>query len=119
MNKITRPQFVKTLIATAFIFPSVLGISVLAHPQDGTAGASYSSAAPDGVAAASYSAPEPATELMEGNNEELLLANTQMLVEGSLRSGEGYFSADGERFIYQSETTGDNPFLSDLCDGPE
>ena len=110
MNKITRPQFVKTLIATAFIFPSVLGISVLAHPQDGTAGASYSSAAPDGVAAASYSAPEPATELMEGNNEELLLANTQMLVEGSLRSGEGYFSADGERFIYQSETTGDNPF---------
>lgn len=33
-----------------------------------------------------------------------------MLIEDGLRSGEGYFSADGEHFIYQSESSGDNPF---------
>ena len=39
----------------------------------------------------------------------------------SLRSGEGYFSADGRELIYQSEQAGDNPFYQifvlDLASG--
>jgi len=120
MNKISRVQLIKTLVATSFIFPGYLGLTVLAAPQDGTSGAS-SSGQPDGVAAASYSAPEPANDLMQNNNEDLLLSGTRLLIEGSLRSGEGYFSADGDQFIYQSETVGDNPFYQiyvlNLADG--
>lgn len=109
MTKISLAQLSKTLLATAAICPLA---TVLAAPQDD---------APDGVAAASYEAPAPASGLAESANEDLLLSNTRLLVEGSLRSGEGYFSADGERFIYQSETAGDNPFyqiyVMDLADG--
>ncbi|MEZ7830369.1 MAG: hypothetical protein QMC06_02350, partial [Gammaproteobacteria bacterium] len=103
MNKISREQLIKTLIATSFILPGYLGFSVLATAQDGSAGAS-SYSQPDGVAAASYSAPAPADTSIQSNNEDQLLSNTHQLIEGSLRSGEGYFSADGDRFIYQSET---------------
>ena len=120
MNKISREQLIKTLIATSFILPGYLGLTVMAAPQDGTSGAT-SSSEPDGVAAASYTAPEPANASMESNNEDQLLSNTRQLIEGSLRSGEGYFSADGDRFIYQSETVGDNPFyqiyVMNLADG--
>jgi len=120
MNKISRVPYIKALIATSFILPGYLGFSVLVAAQDGNAGAS-STSEPDGVAAASYSAAEPAKPLMESNNENQLLSNTRQLIEGSLRSGEGYFSADGDRFIYQSETAGDNPFYQiyvlDLLEG--
>ena len=120
MNKISREQLIKTLIATSFILPGYLGFSVLATAQDGSAGAS-SYSQPDGVAAASYSAPAPADTSIQSNNEDQLLSNTHQLIEGSLRSGEGYFSADGDRFIYQSETVGDNPFYQiyvlNLADG--
>lgn len=116
MNKISREQLLKTLIVTSFMLPGYFGYSVLAAPQDGN---SY--AEPDGVAAASYAAPQPANDLMESNNEDQLLSGTRLLIEGSLRSGEGYFSADGERLIYQSETEGDNPFYQiyvlNLADG--
>ena len=105
---------------SSLILPGFFTKLLLAAPQDGTSGASASSE-PDGVAAASYTAPAPASDLMESNNEDQLLSNTRLLIEGSLRSGEGYFSADGGRFIYQSETEGDNPFYQiyvlDLADG--
>lgn len=120
MNKISQKRLIKTLIATSFILPGYFGFSVLAMAQDGSAGAS-SYSQPDGVAAASYSAPAPADTSMESNNEDQLLSNTRQLIEGSLRSGEGYFSADGDRFIYQSEIVGDNPFYQiyvlNLADG--
>jgi Tol biopolymer transport system component len=41
--------------------------------------------------------------------EALLLSNTRQLVTEGVRSGEGYFSADGSEFIYQAEVAG-NPF---------
>jgi len=108
MTKLSLTQFSKTLIVTTLLAP------FYAVAQDGTG-------TPDGVAAASYEAPAPANAAMEANNEDQLLSNTRLLVEGSLRSGEGYFSADGARFIYQSETAGDNPFyqiyVMDLADG--
>lgn len=120
MNKISQKRLIKTLIATSFILPGYFGFSVLAMAQDGSAGAS-SYSQPDGVAAASYSAPAPADTSMESDNEDQLLSNTRQLIEGSLRSGEGYFSAEGDRFIYQSEIVGDNPFYQiyvlNLADG--
>jgi len=75
----------------------------------------------DGMAAATYKTPAPDSRFMESNNEQLLLSNTSLLIDDSLRSGEGYFSADGEYFIYQSEVNGDNPFyqiyMMNLADG--
>ncbi|MBL4580677.1 MAG: PD40 domain-containing protein [Gammaproteobacteria bacterium] len=116
MNNISRELLIKTLIVVSLALPGYLGFTVMAAPQDGSA-----SNQPDGVAAASYSVSESANNLMESNNEDQLLSNTRQLIEGSLRSGEGYFSADGDQFIYQSETAGDNPFYQiyvlNLADG--
>ncbi|NQV71155.1 MAG: PD40 domain-containing protein [Pseudohongiella sp.] len=64
----------------------------------------------DGTAGATSSAQPAAMDSSDSNNEALLLTGTHRLVTDSLRSGEGYFSADGERLIYQSETDGANPF---------
>ena len=120
MNKTCRKKLIKALIETSFILPGYLVFSAVAIAQDGGDGAS-SYSEPDGVAAASYYAPKPANELMESDNEDQLLSNTHQLIEGSLRSGEGYFSANGDRFIYQSEIAGDNPFyqiyILNLVDG--
>ncbi len=63
---------------------------------DGTAGATAMSAP----------AAMPEGPLYES---ELLLNTHQLITEGK-RSGEGYFSADGNRLIYQAELEGDNPF---------
>jgi Tol biopolymer transport system component len=42
--------------------------------------------------------------------EEPLLSNVRQLVFDGRRSGEGYFSADGTRLIFQSEREAGNPF---------
>ncbi len=44
------------------------------------------------------------------NNEQALLANARQLIFEGRRSGEGYFSADGARMIFQSEREPGNPF---------
>ena len=85
--------------------------------QDGVAGATST----DGVAGAtSYSEP-PETSSYDTEREDQFLSNTQQLITESLRSGEGYFSADGSRFIFQGEVPGDNPFyqiyVRDLATG--
>ena len=85
--------------------------------QDGVAGATST----DGVAGAtSYSEPSE-TSSYDTEREDQFLSNTQQLITESLRSGEGYFSADGSRFIFQSEVPGDNPFyqiyVRDLATG--
>lgn len=64
----------------------------------------------DGVAAASEAVELESVDIFDSNNEALLLTGTRRLVTGGLRSGEGYFSADGSRLIYQREVTGTNPF---------
>lgn len=66
----------------------------------------------DGMAAASEAAaPEVpvAQARYETDYEDRLLSNTRQLVTEGLRSGEGYFSADGSELIYQAEVPG-NPF---------
>ena len=85
--------------------------------QDGVTGATST----DGVAGAtSYSEP-PETSSYDTEREDQFLSNTQQLITESLRSGEGYFSADGSRFIFQGEVPGDNPFyqiyVRDLATG--
>jgi Tol biopolymer transport system component len=65
----------------------------------------------DGSAGATtYNGATAATTGNLDENESLLLANTRQLITDGRRSGEGYFSADGQRLIYQSEVSGDNPF---------
>ncbi|HJO11675.1 MAG: biopolymer transporter Tol [Gammaproteobacteria bacterium] len=76
---------------------------------------------PDGVSGASATEEAPVTEINTDNNEPLLLRNTSRLIASGLRSGEGYFSADGTHMIYQSEEPGSNPFyqifIRDLASG--
>ncbi|MEQ8955499.1 MAG: peptidase M28, partial [Gammaproteobacteria bacterium] len=73
--------------------------------------ASEAAAEVDGYAGATAAAePEVPGDLAEQQYEDELLSNTRLLVTDSLRSGEGYFSADGGRFIYQSEQLAGNPF---------
>src|SRR5690606_26315474 len=62
----------------------------------------------DGAAGATAVTP---TEAPSGPlYEDQLLLNTYQLVTEGKRSGEGYFSADGTRLIYQAEIEGNNPF---------
>jgi Tol biopolymer transport system component len=46
----------------------------------------------------------------ESDNEARLLTKTRQLTFAGRRAGEGYFSADGTRLIFQSEREPDNPF---------
>ena len=46
----------------------------------------------------------------DGGNESLLLARTRQLTFEGRRAGEGYFSADGSRMVFQSERDAANPF---------
>lgn len=47
------------------------------------------------------------TDLLDS---ESLLVNTRQLIYDGLRSGEGYWSSDGQKIIFQSEREKDNPF---------
>ena len=83
-------------------------VASLAQP-DGAAGATGAAIA-DGVAGASGYVEPTGPEMYNTEYEAELLTGTYQLITDSLRSGEGYFSADGELFIFQSEVPGDNPF---------
>lgn len=74
-----------------------ISISASAQQADGYAGAT------------AYSAPAAPTQ-WDTSYESELLPNTRQLITDGLRSGEGYFSADGSQLIYQAELSGDNPF---------
>ena len=84
----------------------ILGVHWPILAQEGTAGATSA----DGVAAATRYSEPPEINLYEAEREDQFLSNTRQLITDSLRSGEGYFSADGSQFIFQSEVAGDNPF---------
>ncbi len=57
----------------------------------------------------------------ENSPEAQFLSHPRQLTFAGLRSGEGYFSADGSKMIFQSERDADNPFYQiyvlDLNDG--
>lgn len=75
----------------------------------------------DGTAGATALATPAAPAGMDTQYERELLPNTRQLISEGRRSGEGYFSADGNRLIYQAEVEGDNPFyqifVRDLLSG--
>src|SRR6478609_5800443 len=56
-------------------------------------------------------------------DESTFLTNIRQLTFEGKRSGEGYFSADGKKMIFQSEREADNPFyqiyLMDLETGDQ
>ena len=69
-----------------------------------------SDSSPDGYSGAT-SYEEPAAPAgFDTYYESELLIGTHQLITDSLRSGEGYFSADGSQLIFQSEVPGNNPF---------
>ncbi len=94
------------------------GNSTASAQTTADADSSYSA---DGTAAAtSMAMPEETGAAFDTQYEARLLSNTHQLVTEGARSGEGYFGADGEMFIYQAEMPG-NPFyqiyLMDLASG--
>ena len=69
-----------------------------------------SDGSPDGYSGAT-SYEEPAAPAgFDTYYESELLVGAHQLITDSLRSGEGYFSADGSQLIFQSEIPGNNPF---------
>ncbi|MEZ0368195.1 MAG: peptidase M28, partial [Candidatus Sericytochromatia bacterium] len=56
-------------------------------------------------------APVMASEPADLARESQLLSNPRQLIFTGRRSGEGYFSADGRRLIFQSEREPGNPFF--------
>lgn len=97
-------------IATLLAFSSVLyGVQANAQEPDGYSGAT-----------SSYSEPS-IPDAWDTTYESELLPTTKQLITDGLRSGEGYFSADGSQLIFQSELPGDNPFyqiyVRDLATG--
>ncbi len=64
---------------------------------------------------------EPTATVDPATAEAVLLSGTRQLTIDGKRSGEGYFSADGSKMIFQSEREEGNPFyqiyLMDLENG--
>ena len=92
-----------------------LGVLIAAcSPQSGSAPGTASSepahVESDGTAGATAMASPAAPAGMDTHYESELLPNSHQLITEGRRSGEGYFSADGNRLIYQAEIEGDNPF---------
>ncbi len=52
----------------------------------------------------------PAEAAAQTNHESQLMSHTRQLTFEGRRSGEGYFSADGETMVFQSEREPGNPF---------
>ena len=84
--------------------------AVAAAAESNAASAEQPESYADGTAGATDTDTPAPGNFVDGEFESVLLANTRQLVTDGLRSGEGYFSADGAHFIYQSEVPGDNPF---------
>ena len=94
------------IVSTAYLLATIANLAVFAQPD----GASGFSGQPDGYSGATGLVESTVTDMFDTNYEAELLAGTYQLITDSLRSGEGYFSADGGRFIFQSEVPGENPF---------
>ena len=101
--------------------PSILKSALLGLAVGGLAASVHSQQPePDGYAGATAWEPPTENANFETTYESQLLKNTYQFVTDGTRSGEGYFSTDGGRFVYQAEMPG-NPFyqiyLMDLKSG--
>jgi Tol biopolymer transport system component len=104
-----KPVVLATIVSSLVASAGLVSGSVQAQEPDG-----YSGASP------SYSEPV-IPKAWDTQYESELLPTTKQLITTGLRSGEGYFSADGSQLIFQSEVPGDNPFyqiyVRDLASG--
>ena len=101
--------------------PSILKSALLGLAVGGLAASVHSQQPePDGYAGATAWEPPTENANFETTYESQLLKNIYQFVTEGTRSGEGYFSTDGGRFVYQAEMPG-NPFyqiyLMDLKSG--
>jgi Tol biopolymer transport system component len=101
--------------------PSILKSALLGLAVGGLAASVHSQQPePDGYAGATAWEPPTENANFETTYESQLLKNIYQFVTEGTRSGEGYFSSDGGRFVYQAEMPG-NPFyqiyLMDLKSG--
>ena len=96
----------KSIFYTSIFLPMLIHLSASAQPDD--AAGAYSAA--DGAAGASSYDEPTVSSVYDTEYESQLLSGTYQLITDSLRSSVGYFSADGNRFIFQSEVPSDNPF---------
>ncbi len=104
----------KTCVKTLLSFFSVSVLALLPVQSFGQQA--------DGYAGATSSYSEPSTPAQWNTSyESELLPTTKQLITDGLRSGEGYFSANGSQLIYQAELPGSNPFYQiyvlDLASG--
>lgn len=61
------------------------------------------------VAASAFSSDLSAADMVPGQESQFLKGTRQLTFEGR-RSGEGYFSPDGRKLVFQSEREAGNPF---------
>ena len=107
-NLIRSVKTMKTLKA-ALVLPT-LTLSLMTCGFLVKSAFAQSDGSPDGYSGAT-SYEEPAAPAgFDTYYESELLVGTHQLITDSLRSGEGYFSADGSQLIFQSEIPGNNPF---------
>ncbi|MDB4476777.1 M28 family peptidase [Rhodopirellula sp.] len=78
--------------------------------QEGSADKPQVVAEASGASQDAVTAEESNTGADEEKNESLLLSKTRQLTFEGRRAGEGYFSADGSRMVFQSERDAANPF---------
>lgn len=63
-----------------------------------------------GSGSMSVSAQETGEQVTDPTQESRLLSGTRQVTLEGKRSGEGYFSQDGSKMVFQSERSADNPF---------
>ena len=101
----------RSILKSALLGLAVGGLAASVHSQQPE---------PDGYAGATAWEPPTENANFETTYESQLLKNIYQFVTEGTRSGEGYFSSDGGRFVYQAEMPG-NPFyqiyLMDLKSG--
>ena len=95
-----RAFVLNSIFYTSIFLPMLIHLSASAQPDD--AAGAYSAA--DGAAGASSYDEPSGTGLYDTKYESQLLSGTYQLITDSLRSGEGYFSANGDRFIFSKRS---------------
>ena len=98
--------------------PAAPAVEESVEADDGPAAADEGHEAPgEGEAAESDAPAEAEPEASEeesadepGHTEADLIGGARQLILAGERSGEGYFSADGRKLVYQSEREADNPY---------
>ena len=98
----------KTLQAV-LVLPTLM-LSIMTYGFLVRSAFAQSDSSPDGYSGATSYEEPVAPAGFDTYYESELLIGTHQLITDSLRSGEGYFSADGSQLIFQSEVPGNNPF---------